>query len=281
MASLGIDEKSMATRDADAWEECEDVSGLSLSLLALVGALGSAVALPLATAGVFLALAKYKKNAARHLAKDPPDANYEQPVHVGRPSIRSSAFGPQERTGPLGAAATAVAEQAAVLDAFVSTVERADGARAAEARTALEDRLEEAVALGRQAATLLQAGTRPIEDLARAIETSAPRPARGGFRSEDLTLRAVLLEAEDPMEAILQRVPDDILALLFRAGFSSDDLRFDPKRATARESAVELILSWPAGALAQALRQGAKSSFALGVVIAEWLPDAAERMDDR
>lgn len=280
MAYLGPDQKSAAARDVDGWEECEDVAGLTLSLLALVGALGSAVALPVATAGVMLAVAKYKKNAARHMAEDPPDENYKRAVELSGPWMHARAFGPEGRIGPLGEASLLLVDQARLLDAFVQALERVEGAQAAAAVPALHARAEEALTFGQQCSELLRAGPPVVEQLARALETSAPRPKRGGFRRDELALRAVLLEADDPLDTLLERLPDGALALLLRAGCSADDLRFDVRRAVERP-VLDAVLAWPAGELAQALRRAAEASADLGVALAAWLPMFAVRVQAR
>jgi hypothetical protein len=97
-----------------------------VSLLVVVGITGSAVTVSLAAVGVFLWLAKLKKNASRRIAKDPPDPQFAEPVQLSPSTFRPAALGVDDG-GPLGRAASHITESSLVTDALVTAVERSGG----------------------------------------------------------------------------------------------------------------------------------------------------------
>lgn len=260
--------KAAARADAERWEEMEDAAGLTTSVLVLVQVATTPVPLPLAAAGVMLALAKWKGHVAARIANDPPGDQFAQAVE--RPVAPLRWRSSDETRTPLEVAVTHLADEWAAAEAFVTAVERMDAAVEGGDEDARGHRETEVIEFGSEVVALLIRSADALRPLVESLQRAGRRTNKT-FRREWVVLEAALMEREGPVEYLLERSPDSLLAFFFRLGMTQPDLDFPVQRALARKALVEQTVASPATALAWSLSRTAEGSRGLAAAIARWL----------
>jgi hypothetical protein len=272
--SVADDVKNAAKQDAAYWEDFEDTAGVALSILVMVGAVTGPLALPAACAGVMLAVAKLKKNAARRLAADPPDPDYRSPVELEIPAVVTVIETvPRDRPSPLDGAAAHLGREAAWLDALTTAYERLEAAADADDAEAADDRAHEVRSLGTSAVSQLRQQAASLEPLLRALRDTPSR--QSAVAHERSLLSATLVErSASPLGFLLRRMPDGLLAGLMRSGVAPLDLDFDPRIVSEDDATLEAVLRAPGHALAARLELATRSATQLAESLTGWLDTA-------
>lgn len=272
--SVADEVKDAAKQDAAYWEEFEDTAGIALSVLVMVGAVSAPMALPAACAGVMLAVAKLKKNAARRLAADPPDQDFRSVVNVTFPALVTVTDAlPRDRPSALDDAAVHLGLEAAYVDAVTTAYERLQAATHAGDAESAAARAREVRSHVSSAVSQLRRQRSAIDPLLRALR-GTPRRESAVAQERALLAAALAERSASPLGFLLRRTPDSLLAALMRSGVGPLDLDFDPRLLFEERAMLEAVLRAPGQALAQRLEQATETAGQLAASLADWMDTA-------